>query len=97
MIRFMNRDRKENQIITDEEAKEIVNDGYTVRVKLKDTSTYAFAPRRFVHVEQLQLRKITDIFLKRGIIKPNISLYCAKVVPVKKKRTSQIMHRFKTA
>jgi len=69
---------------TYKEAKEIVNDDYTVRVKLKDTLAYAFAPRRLAHVERLQLREITDT-LKRGIIKPSISPYCARVVLDKKK------------
>jgi len=67
------------------ETAEVVEDGYSVQVKLKDTSIYAFAPRRFAYAERLQLREITDTLLKRGIIKPSISPYCARVVLVKKK------------
>jgi len=62
-----------------------VDDGYAVPVRLKDNSVYAFAPRRFAHSERLELRKITDDLLKRGIIKPSVSPFCARVVPVRKK------------
>jgi len=61
------------------------NDGYSVRVRLKDDSVYAYAPRRFAHAERLQLREITDDLLERDIIKPSVSPYCARVVPVRKR------------
>jgi len=69
----------------DQSVIESVNDKYTVSVRLKDESVYAFAPRRFAHSEQIELRKIIDDLLERGIIKLSVSPYCARVVPVKKK------------
>lgn len=60
-------------------------DDYSVRVQLKDDSLYAYAPRRFVQTERLEIRKITDNLLQRGIIKPSVSPYCARVVPVRKR------------
>jgi len=54
------------------------------KVHLKDESVFAFAPRRFAHVERLQLRQIIDD-LERDIIKNSISSYCSQVVLVKKK------------
>jgi len=62
-----------------------VSDNYTVSVRLKDESVYAFASRRFAYSERIKLRKITDDLLKRGIIKPSVSPYCARVVPIRKK------------
>jgi len=64
---------------------DIVQDNYSVEVHLKDESIFAFAPRRFAHVERLQLRQITDDLMERGIIKNSISPYCSRVVLVKKK------------
>jgi len=69
----------------DQSVIEPVNDKYTVSVRLKDDSVYAFAPRRFAHSERVELREITDDLLERGIIKPSVSPYCARVVPVRKK------------
>jgi len=63
----------------------IIDDDYTVRVYLKDDSVFAFAPRRFAHAEHLQLLKITDDLMERGIIKSSISPYCSRIVLVKKK------------
>jgi len=63
----------------------IIEDDYVVRVHLKDESIFAFAPRRFAHIERLQLRRITDDLLERGIIKNSISPYCSRVVLVRKK------------
>lgn len=84
-----NMETKKELIETIEEVnKEIVkpiDDGYAVKVYLKDDSTFAYAPRRFAHVERLQLREITDDLLKRSIIKTSILPYCSRVVPVKKK------------
>lgn len=57
-----------------------VKDDYCIKVRLKDDSVYAYAPRRFAHSERLQMRKITDDLLQRGIIRPSISPYCARVV-----------------
>jgi len=62
-----------------------VDDGYSVQVRLKDDSIYTYAPRRFAHAERLQLREITDDLLRRDIIKPSVSPYCARVVPVRKR------------
>lgn len=36
----------------------------------------------------MEIRKITDDLLARGIIKDSIAPYCARVVPVKKKNGS---------
>jgi len=76
------------QVITDVEKTDIlptVGDNYAVSVRLKDNSMYAYAPRMFAHSERLELRQITDDLLARGIIKPSVSPYCARVVPIKKK------------
>jgi len=62
-----------------------VDDGHAVHVRLRDTSVYAYAPRRFAYSERLQLRAITDDLLNRGIIRPSVSPYCARVVPVRKR------------
>jgi len=62
-----------------------IDDGHTVQVRLKDPSVYSYAPRRFAHSERLQLRAITDDLLKCKIIKPSVSPYCARVVPVRKR------------
>jgi len=56
---------------------DVLDDEYSVKVYLKDDSTFAFAPRRFAHAERLQLREITDDLTERGIIKNSISPYCA--------------------
>lgn len=61
---------------------------YLVEVTLKDSSIFAFAPRRFAFEERRQIREITDDLLKREIIKPSISPYCARVVPVRKRNGS---------
>jgi len=55
---------------------ETVKDDYTVSVRLKNESVYAFAPRRFAYCERLELRKITDDLLARG---------SSRVVPIRKK------------
>jgi len=62
-----------------------IDDGHAVQVRLRDTSVYSYAPRRFAYSERLQLRAITDDLLNRGIIKPSVSPYCARVVPVRKR------------
>lgn len=67
------------------ETIETINDGYAISIQLKDNSIYAYAPRRFAFFERLQLREITDDLLNRGIIRPSISPYCARVVPVRKR------------
>lgn len=63
----------------------ILDNDYSVKVTLKDSSTYAYAPRRFAWSERNQIRKITDDLLAHGIIKTSTSPYCARVVPVSKK------------
>lgn len=60
-------------------------DMYKVSVSLKDDSIFMYAPRRFAWSERLQIKEITDDLLKREIIKPSCSPYCARVVPVCKK------------
>lgn len=60
-------------------------DYYQVKITLKDTSTYTYAPRKFAWKERFQIREITDDLLARGIIKYSNSPYCARVVPVRKK------------
>ncbi|XP_070526381.1 uncharacterized protein [Cardiocondyla obscurior] len=62
-----------------------ITDDYAVRVKLRDESTYAYAPRRFAFAERCEIREIVDELLDRGIIKKSTSPYCARVVPVKRK------------
>ncbi|XP_011860718.1 PREDICTED: uncharacterized protein LOC105557922 [Vollenhovia emeryi] len=64
---------------------EQVEDGYAVKVNIKDDSVYVYTPRRFALAEKLEIRKITDDLLRRDIIQPSISPYCARVVPVIKK------------
>jgi len=58
------------QVITDVEKTDIlpVKDNYAVSVQLKDDSVYAYAPSRFAHSERLELRKITDDLLARGLL-----------------------------
>ncbi|XP_026829817.1 uncharacterized protein LOC113563025 [Ooceraea biroi] len=65
-----------------------VDDDYCVTVHLKDESPYRYAPRKFALAEQIEIRKITDDLLARGIIKESISPFCARVVPIKKKNGS---------
>jgi len=62
-----------------------IDDNYTVSVRIKDPSIYAYAPHRFAYAERIQIREITDDLLNRGIIRPSTSPYCARIVPVKKK------------
>lgn len=62
-----------------------IDDSYTVEVLLKDFSVYVYAPRKFAYVERQQIRAITDDLMNRGIIKPSVSPYCARVVPVRKR------------
>ncbi|XP_011869954.1 PREDICTED: uncharacterized protein LOC105563185 [Vollenhovia emeryi] len=79
--------RKLKEVIINERTKECVpvDDGYEVQVRLKDTSTYSFSPRRFAYAERLQIREVVDDLLARGIVKPSTSPYCARVVPVRKR------------
>jgi len=74
-------------LIMDVEKMEVptVDDDYAVSVRLKDDSIYAYAPRRFAHVEKLEIRKIIDDLLERDIIQPSVSPYCARVVPVRRR------------
>lgn len=62
-----------------------VADDFAVKIKLKDDSTFAYAPRRFSISERREIRKITDDLLVRGIIKVSSSPYCSRIVPVRKK------------
>lgn len=72
----------------------VVDDDYNVSVNLKDSSTYAYAPRKFALKEREQIREITDDLLERGIIKTSTSPYCARIVPVRKK--TETLRRFAT-
>jgi len=72
----------------------IINDGYSIKISLKDNSTFAYAPRRFAFAERQEMRKIIDDLLARGIIKHSSSPYCARVVPVRKKNGSLCLCRF---
>lgn len=63
----------------------IIDDNYCVSVKLKDNSTYTYAPRKFALKEREQIREIMDDLEARGIIRKSTSTYCARVVPVRKK------------
>lgn len=66
----------------------LIEDDHSVRVNLKDTSTYAYAPRWFALTERKEIQEIVDDLLQRGIIKPSVSLYCARVVPIRKRNNS---------
>jgi len=63
----------------------IIDDDYSVKVRLKDESIFAYFPRQFAYYEKLQIKKITDNLLSSNIIKVSTSPYCARVVPVRKK------------
>lgn len=52
----------------------------SIKINLKDTSIYAFSPRRMPYVEQKELREIVDDLMdrnswimERGIVKTSIS------------------------
>jgi len=64
---------------------------YYVRVHLKDNSLFRYAPRRMSFAEKAQLEDITNDLLTRGIIKPSISPYCARVVLVNKQNGQKRM------
>lgn len=55
---------------------------------MRDTTTYAYAPRRFALAERKQIRDIKDDLVSHGIIKPSVSPFCARIVPVRKKNGS---------
>ncbi|XP_077258535.1 uncharacterized protein LOC143895354 [Temnothorax americanus] len=78
---------KLKQVIREVEEADIpvVDNGYAVRVKLRDPSIYAYALRRLAYEERRQVREIIDDLLARGIIKPSTSPYCARIVLVRKK------------
>ncbi|XP_025160298.1 uncharacterized protein LOC112589822 [Harpegnathos saltator] len=71
---------------------EAIEDGHAIRVPLKDKSIYAYAPRRFAFAERDEIKKIIDNLLARDIIKPSISPYCARIVPVKKRNGSMRLY-----
>lgn len=70
---------------SDEMLCEPEDDNYNVRVHLKDKSLFRFAPRRMSVYEKQEIQTIVDDLLKREIIQPNISPYCARVVLVSKR------------
>lgn len=91
-IDFDNVDRSDlYKLLTEIEDTDIPKseDNYKVRINSRDTSVYAYAPRRFAYQERLQIQKIIDDLLKRKIIKVSSSPYCARIVPVKKKRNAK--------
>ncbi|XP_018316620.1 uncharacterized protein [Mycetomoellerius zeteki] len=63
----------------------VIDDNYSVKVCLKDHTHFTYAPRRFAYSERLEIRKIIQDLLDRGIIRKSTSPYCARVVPVRKK------------
>lgn len=46
---------------------------------------YAYSPRKFAHVQRVDIRKIIDDLMERDIIQISNSPYCARVVPVQKR------------
>jgi hypothetical protein len=62
-----------------------LEDNYNVKIMLKNSSTYAYASRKFAYKERLQIREIIDDLLKRDIIKVSNFPYCARVVPIRKR------------
>lgn len=74
-----------------------ISNDFAVRVKLKDDSTFAFAPRRFSQSERVEIRKITDDLLKRGIIKVSTSPYCTHRFGSQEKWTFMVMYRSTSA
>lgn len=80
-------------VLQELEAKEIapINDDYCVRVHLKDTSLFRYAPKRLSFVEKIELDEIIDDLLKRKIIKPSISPYCARVIMINKRNGKKRM------
>lgn len=70
---------------------EPIKDEYKIRVHLKDASFYRYAPRRMSIGEKNELCEITDNLLKRGIIKPSTSPYCARIVLVNKRNGTKRM------
>lgn len=65
-----------------------VENGYCVKLNLKDDSPYAYAPRKLAWAERIQIRQIIEDLLERDIIRPSVSPFCARIVPVKKKNGS---------
>jgi len=63
----------------------VTDNDYSIKVRLKDESTFTYSLRRFGYNEKLQIREITDDLLFRDIIKVSTSPYRARVVPVRKK------------
>ncbi|XP_070510437.1 uncharacterized protein [Cardiocondyla obscurior] len=61
-----------------------IKDDYNVRINLKDSSVYAYSPRKFAHI-RIEIRKIIDDLLARDIIQVSNSPYCARIVPVQKR------------
>lgn len=58
---------------------------YNIRVHLKDSFLFRYAPRRISVMEKKELNNITDELLKRNIIKPSILPYCSRAVLVNKR------------
>ncbi|XP_039303958.1 uncharacterized protein LOC120357509 [Solenopsis invicta] len=75
----------------DSSVVEPVRDDYCIRVHLKDSSFFRYAPRRMSVNERLELKEITDDLLARNIIKPSVSPYCARVILVNKRNGKKRM------
>lgn len=73
----------------DETVIEPVDDGYNVRINLKDESLFIFAPRRMSFSEKQKLDTTTDNLLEREIIKPSVLPYCSRVVLVNKRNSTK--------
>lgn len=59
---------------------EKIEDGYCVRIYLKDESLFRCTPRRMSALERKELDEIIDDLLSRKIIQPSVSPYCSHVV-----------------
>lgn len=55
-----------------------IKDDYSVSINLKDTTVFAYSPRRFAYKEKLQIREIIDDLLSRNIISVSNSPYCSR-------------------
>lgn len=76
----------------DESVVEPVDDDYCIKVHLKDEFLFRYVPRRMSFNEKKELEEITDNLLKRGIIKPSVSPYYARVILVNKRNGAKPLY-----